>query len=77
LGCGFFEHTIFTLGYTNAPDTAFWECFLCGLARSKINSIFLFFIDSLFFNNYICKVVQQAQRFCVMAGAVLRMTVLW
>jgi len=22
-GCGFFEQTIFTLGYTNAPDTAF------------------------------------------------------
>jgi len=25
LGCGFFERIIFTLGYTNAPDTAFWE----------------------------------------------------
>jgi len=25
LSFGFFEHTIFTLGYTNAPDTAFWE----------------------------------------------------
>jgi hypothetical protein len=25
LGSGFVERIIFTLGYTNAPDTAFWE----------------------------------------------------
>jgi hypothetical protein len=37
LGCGFFEHTIFTLGYTNAPDTEhFGSDFFASLHVAKL-----------------------------------------
>jgi len=53
----FFEHTIFTLGYTNVPDKEhFGVDFFASLHRAKLFHLFYyFFIDYLFFNNYICK----------------------
>jgi hypothetical protein len=55
LGCGFFEHTIFTLGYTNATDTEhFGSDFFASLhvaklipLNSSVSLIFVFYELSL------------------------------
>jgi hypothetical protein len=59
LGCGFFEHTIFTLGYTNAPDTEhFGSDFFASLHAAKLTPLnsnvslifcFLFLLSIMFF----------------------------
>ena len=42
---------------TNAPDTAFWEWFLCVLSCSKINSIFFNFLLTLYFFSLLSKMI--------------------
>jgi len=53
LGCGFFEHTTFTLGYTNAPDTEhFGSDIFASLHAAKLislnSSVSLIFVFYLF-----------------------------
>jgi len=50
LGCGFFEHTIFSLGYTNEPDTEhFGNDFFASLHKAKLIQFFFNFSLTLYF----------------------------